>query len=87
MADKVVSTDRGGLWLAEDGKGNVVATVDLTRLDDGRRKARYEQLYPAKVVVDALVDSDDDRSDEDLARDIIFLRGKTTVPLFHRSAK
>jgi hypothetical protein len=81
---KPIETDLGGVWILEDADANVVAEVDLTRLSDGRRLVKY---CDGAGTVHREVPANDTRGDDDLARDVFLLRGKTTTPVFRKKAR
>lgn len=76
-----IETDLGGVWVLEDSDGNLVAEVDVTKRQDGQRDVVYKR---GSVRVDGVVPADDPRTNDELVRDVLLLRGKTTKPVFRR---
>ncbi len=77
---KMVETDTGAVWGEYSlEKDEPVGEVDIQRTDDERRHVRYTKAD--KVIVDGTVPAGDERTDEQLAKDVVFT-GKLNPPSF-----
>lgn len=78
----VEGTDgRGGVWTVfdPDGGTDVLAEVDISYNRDGSRNFRFTRNG---TVRDGTVPMGDDRSDDELACDVVFTNGSAVVPSF-----
>lgn len=86
-AEEVMTSTLGSFWLLSDDDDKAIVDVDIQRNPpDGRRFVRYRR-HEDEVDISDEVPATDERSDEELARDVLFLRGKVTRTQFRRCTR